>query len=80
VYYSTTWWRTQHPSRIIGTGNLDPSMWPPVLWNLAAWLAWGLMLLAARFRLERRRQRREQDEALRALEASLEAAPWKEGE
>jgi heme exporter protein C len=80
VYYSTTWWRTQHPSRIIGTGNLDPSMWPPVLWNLAAWLAWGLMLLAARFHLERRRQRREQDEALRALEASLEAAPWKEGE
>jgi heme exporter protein C len=80
VYYSTTWWRTQHPSRVIGTGNLDASMWPPVLWNLAAWLAWGLMVMSFRYAIERRRQLREQDDALRALDASLEATPWKENE
>ncbi len=34
VYYSTTWWRTQHPSPVIGgDGNsgLDPAMWIAVL-------------------------------------------------
>ena len=45
VYYSTTWWRTQHPSRVIGgDGDLDPQMWIAVLWNMAAWLAWGVLL------------------------------------
>ncbi len=76
VYYSTTWWRTQHPSRVIGgDGSLDPSMWPAVFWNLAAWLAWGLMVMAVRFAIERRHQAQEQDAALRALEASLEVLP-----
>ena len=76
VYYSTTWWRTQHPSRVIGgDGSLDPSMWPAVWWNLAAWLAWGLMVMAVRFVIERRRQIQEQNAALRTLEASLEVMP-----
>jgi heme exporter protein C len=76
VYYSTTWWRTQHPSRVIGgDGSLDPSMWPPVWWNLAAWLAWGVMILAVRFVIERRRQMLEQNAALSALEASFEVLP-----
>jgi heme exporter protein C len=76
VYYSTTWWRTQHPSRVIGgDGSLDPSMWPAVWWNLAAWLAWGLMIMGVRFAMERRRQIQEQNAALRALEASLEVLP-----
>jgi hypothetical protein len=38
------------------------------------------MVMSFRYAIERRRQRREQDEALRALEATLEAAPWKEDE
>jgi heme exporter protein C len=80
VYYSTTWWRTQHPSRVVSTGNLDPSMWPPFLWNIAAWLAWGLMVMGLRYAIERRRQLREQDEALRALDASIETTPWKEND
>lgn len=83
VYFSTRWWRTQHPSPVIGGGQnsgLDPSMWPPVWWNLAAWLAWGLMIMAVRYSLERRRQLREENEALRALEATLETTPWKENE
>jgi heme exporter protein C len=80
VYYSTQWWRTQHPSPVIATGGLDRSMWAAVWWNLAAWLAWGLMVMGFRYAIERRRQLREQDEALRALESTLEATPWKEDE
>ena len=75
VYYSTTWWRTQHPSPVIGGGansGLDPAMWPAVLWNLAAWLAWGILLAGWRYSVERRRQVAEQHAALHALEASLE--------
>jgi heme exporter protein C len=73
VYYSTTWWRTQHPAPVIsGDGSLDPAMWTAVLWNLAAWLAWGIMLAGWRYSIERRRQIAEQHAALHALEASLE--------
>ncbi|HEX6496751.1 MAG TPA: cytochrome c biogenesis protein CcsA [Acidobacteriaceae bacterium] len=80
VYFSTTWWRTQHPGPVVSSGNLDKSMWPAFLLNIVAWLAWGLMLIALRYAIERKRQLREQDEALRALEATLEATPWKENE
>lgn len=75
VYFSTRWWRTQHPSPVIGGGansGLDPSMWPAVWWNLAAWLAWGILLTGFRYHVERRRQIAEQHAALRALETSLE--------
>jgi heme exporter protein C len=75
VYFSTRWWRTQHPSPVIGGGpdsGLDPSMWPPLLWTFAAWLAWGLLIMGLRFAIERRRQRVEQHAALRALDATLE--------
>jgi heme exporter protein C len=75
VYYSTTWWRTQHPAPVIGgdaNSGLDPAMWPAVLWNLAAWLAWGILLAGWRYNIERRRQVAEQHAALHALEASLE--------
>jgi heme exporter protein C len=73
VYYSTTWWRTQHPSPVIGgDGSLDPAMWIAVLWNLAAWLAWGILLAGWRYSVEQRRQIAEQHAALHALEASLE--------
>jgi heme exporter protein C len=76
VYFSTRWWRTQHPGPVIGGGpdsGLDPRMWTAVWWNLAAWLAWGILLMTMRYRMERRRQLIEQHAALRALEASLEA-------
>jgi len=75
VYFSTRWWRTQHPSPVIGGGpdsGLDPRMWTAVWWNLAAWLAWGILLMTLRYRMERKRQLIEQHAALRALEASLE--------
>jgi heme exporter protein C len=75
VYYSTTWWRTQHPAPVIGgdaNSGLDPTMWVAVLWNLGAWLAWGILLAGWRYNIERRRQVAEQHAALHALEASLE--------
>ncbi len=78
VYFSTRWWRTQHPSPVIGGGpgsGIDPAMWTAVLWNLAAWLAWGTLLVVIGYRMERKRQLIEQHAALRALEASLEATP-----
>jgi heme exporter protein C len=78
VYFSTRWWRTQHPGPVIGGGpdsGLDPRMWTAVWWNLAAWMAWGLMLMVVRYRMERKRQLIEQHAALRALEASLETIP-----
>lgn len=73
VYMSIRWWRTQHPSPVFGDGgSLDPSMWPAFLWNLGGWFLWGVFILAFRYALERRRQLAEQENALRAIEASLE--------
>jgi heme exporter protein C len=76
VFMSITWWRTQHPSPVFsGNGSLDPSMWPAFLFNLAGWAMWGTFIMLFRFALERRRQLAEQDNALTAIEASLETTP-----
>jgi ABC-type transport system involved in cytochrome c biogenesis, permease component len=73
VFMSIRWWRTQHPAPVFGgDGSIDPAMVPAVLWNLAGWAMFGIFLIGFRFALERRRQLVEQDEALLALEASLE--------
>jgi heme exporter protein C len=77
VYMSIQWWRTQHPAPVFGGGpdsGIDPSMKPAFMWNVIAWATWGLLLLALRFTLERRRQLHEQEAALQAIEASLEMA------
>lgn len=75
VYMSIRWWRTQHPAPVFGgdagTG-MDKSMLPAFYWNIAAWAMWGIFILGFRFALERRRQLAEQDNALLAIEASLE--------
>ena len=75
VYMSIRWWRTQHPSPVFGGGpdsGMDKSMLPAFFWNIAAWALWGIFLLVTRFVLERRNQLAEQEDALRAMEASLE--------
>jgi heme exporter protein C len=72
VYFSTRWWRTQHPGPVIGGGGLDASMWPGLLWNAAAFLAWGIFVVGNRYAIERRRQMAEQRASLKALEATLE--------
>jgi heme exporter protein C len=77
VYMSIQWWRTQHPAPVFGGGpdsGIDPSMRPAFGWNVLAWAVWGLLLLAMRYALERRRQQHDQEAALRAIEDSLEMA------
>lgn len=77
VFMSIRWWRTQHPAPVFGGGpdsGIDASMKPAFGWNVLAWGLWGLLLLALRYALERRRQEREQEAALQAIEASLEIA------
>jgi heme exporter protein C len=75
VWMSIRWWRTQHPAPVFGGGPdsfLDPAMLRAFLWNLAGWFMWGTLVMLFRFALERRRQLAEQDDALLAIEASLE--------
>jgi heme exporter protein C len=73
---SIRWWRTQHPAPVFGSNDpnhkVDPSLYPAVAWNIAGWLMWGIFILTLRFLIERRRQHAEQENALRAIEASLE--------
>ena len=73
VYMSTQWWRTIHPGRMIGSGNLDPSMQPAVWWNIAAWASWGALVVSLRYALERKRQLDEEAAVLHALEPEVSA-------
>jgi len=43
-----------------------PALW----WNMAGWLAWGIMVVAIRYSAERRHQSAEQQAATAALEAA----------
>lgn len=76
VYMSIRWWRTQHPAPVFFSSDpdagVDKSYYPAWEANIVAWAMWGLLLLAMRYALERRRQEREQDAALKAIEDSLE--------
>jgi heme exporter protein C len=59
VYMSIRWWRTQHPSPVIGGGEnsgLDPHMLHALLWNFAAFAAYGSLVVWRRYQLERGRQ------------------------
>lgn len=70
VYMSNRWWRTQHPAPVFGGAagsGMDKSMAIPFVWNIFAWLAWGILLLAIRFHVERRQQRIAAAEAQQAL-------------
>jgi heme exporter protein C len=73
VYMSNRWWRTQHPSPVFGggadSGIQDPAMLHAFVWNILAWLAWGLLLLALRYHIERQQQKffaRQTQEAIEA--------------
>ena len=78
VYMSIRWWRTQHPAPVFFGGpnsGFDRLMWPAMLWNLAGWFVWGVMLVVLRYKLEQKRQCIEQKSALDALEAELQTSP-----
>lgn len=76
VYFSTHFQKvipTQHPAPVFGggpdSGVKDPRMLAAWAWNILAWLAWGLLILALRYRIERKQQKIAAAEAQRALEA-----------
>ncbi len=71
VYMTIRWFRTQHPSPVIGGGSnsgLDPSMWPPLLWNWLAFSMLAVILVVVRYRL----QRMEEDVESRHAQAALQ--------
>jgi heme exporter protein C len=72
VYMSNRWWRTQHPAPVFGgdsDSGMAPSMVTALLWNMLAWLAWGLLILVLRYRVERQQQKFAEQEAQAALTA-----------
>lgn len=74
VYMSNRWWRTQHPAPVFGgdsNSGMAPSMVGALLWNMLAWLCWGLLILLLRYNVERKHQRNAAEEAREALEANI---------
>src|SRR5271166_1562919 len=73
VYMSNRWWRTQHPAPVFGgdsASGMDPAMVSALMWNMLAWLLWGLLILGLRYRVERQQQKNAAEEAREALEAN----------
>jgi heme exporter protein C len=74
VYMSNRWWRTQHPAPVFGGAEgsgMDKSMLHPFLWNMLAWMAWGIFVLLLRFNVERKHQQTLAEEAEEALTANI---------
>ena len=73
VYMSTTWWRTQHPAPVFGGpegSGVARSILVPTLWNVAAWVVWGGLIVSIRYAAEYRVQRRLYEDAMAAIDAS----------
>src|SRR6516162_4110738 len=70
VYMTIRWFRTQHPSPVIGGGEssgLAPEMLHAFLWNLLAFTCVGIVLMAVRYRLQLLENQVEAAHAQRAL-------------
>jgi heme exporter protein C len=68
VYFSIWYFRTQHPSPVIGRGgSLDPRMARVLLINWAAFLCFAFLVCWSRYRLERLKREVEETQALEAL-------------
>ncbi len=68
VYFSIWYFRTQHPSPVIGLGGeLDPRMWHVLLINWAAFLCFAFLVCWSRYRLEKVSRDVEETQALEAL-------------
>jgi heme exporter protein C len=70
VYMSNRWFRTQHPAPVFGGGQdsgMDSTMIGAFLWNMLAWFLWGVLILALRYRVERKQQKIAAEEAELAL-------------
>jgi len=74
VYMSNRWWRTQHPAPVFGGAEgsgMDKSMIGPFLWNMLAWMMWGIFVLILRYNVERKHQQYATEEAEEALAANI---------
>src|SRR2546428_2672965 len=68
VYFSIWYFRTQHPSPVIGGGGtIDPVMLPGWMINLAAFLCFALLHCWLRYRLERLQREVEEMQALESM-------------
>ncbi|HEX6505093.1 MAG TPA: cytochrome c biogenesis protein [Terriglobales bacterium] len=68
VYFSIWYFRTQHPSPVMGRGgSLDPRMLHVLLINWAAFLCFAFLVCWSRYRLERLEREVEETQALEAL-------------
>ena len=79
VYLSIRYFRTQHPQPVIAGGEgsgIDPRMWTAVLWNLAAFLCFALLLLWLRYRLAVAEHAVEEAHADRALRPQARATTF----
>jgi heme exporter protein C len=71
VYMANRWWRTQHPAPVFFGGpdsGISPKMLAAFLWNIAAWIAWGVLILGFRYYVERQSQKMLAHEAQEALD------------
>ena len=71
VYMSIRWFRTQHPSPVMGGGEnsgLDPAMLHAFFWNLAAFTCVGIVLMVVRYRLQMLEEKVEATHAAAALQ------------
>jgi len=81
VYMSIRWWRTQHPSPVIGgEGSLDPTMWKVLMFTWAATLLLFAVMTHQRYRLEAIRYevevlRQEAEEETAESPIAAESAP-----
>ncbi len=60
VYMANRWFPTQHPQPMIGTPNLDHNMQTVLLWNMAAFCMFGVMISWFRYGIERTKQKIDQ--------------------
>jgi heme exporter protein C len=70
VYMSIRWWRTQHPSPVIGGGQgsgLDPAMWQALLFNWLAFMCLAALLVGFRYAIARAEQELEDRLAMQSL-------------
>jgi heme exporter protein C len=52
VYFSVTWWRTQHPGPVIVSGGLPPAMLLTFLVTMGCTLFLAAVMVAIRYRIE----------------------------
>ena len=68
VYFSIWYFRTQHPSPVIGAGgSIDPVMFRVWMINWAAFLCFAFLICWSRYRLERLQREVEEMQALESM-------------